>query len=65
MEVVSEPEIGNADEARKYLQELHSIFTEIGVTKGNLEQGHFRCDANISLKPIGSKTLGEKVEIKI
>ena len=64
MEVVSEPEIGNADEARKYLQELHSIFTEIGVTKGNLEQGHFRCDANISLKPIGSKTLGEKVEIK-
>ena len=64
MEVVSEPEISNADEARKYLQELHSIFTEIGVTKGNLEQGHFRCDANISLRPKGSKTLGEKVEIK-
>ena len=64
MEVVSEPEISNAEEARKYLQELHSLFTEIGVTKGNLEQGHFRCDANISLRPKGSKTLGEKVEIK-
>ena len=64
MEVVSEPEISNAEEARKYLQELHSLFTEIGVTKGNLEQGHFRCDANISLRPKGSKRLGEKVEIK-
>jgi aspartyl-tRNA(Asn)/glutamyl-tRNA(Gln) amidotransferase subunit B len=64
MEVVSEPEISNAEEARKFLLELHSIFTEIGVTKGNLEQGNFRCDANISIRPKGSTKLGEKVEVK-
>ena len=64
MEVVTEPVISNAQEARSYLLELHSIFTEIGVTKGNLEQGHFRCDANISLKVKNSDKLGEKVEVK-
>lgn len=64
MEVVTEPVISNAHEARSYLLELHSIFTEIGVTKGNLEQGHFRCDANISLKLKNSPKLGEKVEVK-
>ena len=64
MEVVTEPVISNAQEARSYLLELHSIFTEIGVTKGNLEQGHFRCDANVSLKVKNSDKLGEKVEVK-
>ncbi len=64
MEVVSEPDMRSADEARGYLTELHSILQYIGASTGNMEEGSFRCDANISVRPKGSSGLGPKVEVK-
>jgi aspartyl-tRNA(Asn)/glutamyl-tRNA(Gln) amidotransferase subunit B len=64
MEVVSEPEISTPEEARSYLTTLHSILRYIGVSTANMEEGSFRCDANISIRPKGSKELGTKVEVK-
>ena len=64
METVSEPDMHSADEARKYLTELRAILQYLGVSTGNMEDGSFRCDANISVRPINSKTLTTKVEIK-
>ncbi len=64
MEIVSEPEISSPEEANSYLTNLHSIIRYISVSTANMEEGSFRCDANISLRPTGSKILGKKVEIK-
>ena len=64
MEVVSEPEISTAEEARSYLTTLHSILRYVGVSTANMEEGSFRCDANISIRPRGSEGLGAKVEVK-
>ena len=64
MEIVSEPEIGSPEEARDYLIKLHSILRYLGVSTGNMEEGSFRCDANISIRPLGSKKLLSKVEVK-
>jgi len=64
MEIVSEPEIGSPEEARDYLIKLHSILRYLGVSTGNMEEGSFRCDANISIRPLGSKKLLPKVEVK-
>ncbi len=64
MEIVSEPDIRSAEEARQYLVQLRSILRFLGVSSGNMEEGSFRCDANISLRPLGSDTLGAKVEVK-
>ena len=64
METVSEPDMHSADEARKYLTELRSILQYLGVSTGNMEDGSFRCDANISIRPTNSKVLNTKVEIK-
>ena len=64
MEIVSEPEISSPEEANSYLTNLHSIIRYIAVSTANMEEGSFRCDANISLKPTGSETLGSKVEVK-
>lgn len=64
MEVVSEPDMSTADEARIYLIELRSILRYIGVSTANMEEGSFRCDANISVRPKGSTSLGAKVEVK-
>jgi aspartyl-tRNA(Asn)/glutamyl-tRNA(Gln) amidotransferase subunit B len=64
LEIVSEPDITSADEARSYLTELRNILRYVDVCDGNLEEGSFRCDANVSLRPVGSETLGTKTEIK-
>lgn len=64
MEIVSEPDMRSADEARSYLTQLQSILRYIGVSSANMEEGNFRCDANISVRPQGSTELGAKVEIK-
>ncbi|MBA7507124.1 Aspartyl/glutamyl-tRNA(Asn/Gln) amidotransferase subunit B [subsurface metagenome] len=64
METVSEPEISSAEEARDYLIKLRTILRYLGVSTGNMEDGSFRCDANISIRPSGSKELLSKVEVK-
>lgn len=64
LEIVSEPDIRSSEEARIYLEELRSILMAIGVCDGKMQEGSLRCDANISLKPSGSETLGTRVEIK-
>lgn len=64
LEIVSEPDIRTPDEAVDYLKKLRQILRSTGVSDGNMEEGSFRCDANVSLRPKGSSTFGTKVEIK-
>ena len=64
MEIVSKPDVRSAEEATAYLRALRAILLYLGVCDGNMEEGSFRCDANISLRPWGSKEYGVKVEIK-
>jgi len=64
LEVVSEPEISSPEEARDYLIRLHNILRYLGVSTANMEEGSFRCDANISIRPSNSKKLLPKVEVK-
>ena len=64
IEIVSEPEMENAEEAVQYLKNIHSLVRYLGISDGNMQEGSFRCDANISLKKKGSTTLGTRVEIK-
>lgn len=64
IEIVSEPDIRSAQEASEYMKQLRSILRYTGVCDGNLEEGSLRCDANVSIRPMGSSTLGTKVEIK-
>jgi aspartyl-tRNA(Asn)/glutamyl-tRNA(Gln) amidotransferase subunit B len=64
VEIVSEPELSSAEEARLYMEKIHSLVTYLGVSNGNMEQGNLRADANISLRPKGAKKLGTRAEIK-
>lgn len=64
MEIVSEPDISSPEEARQYLMKLRSILQYLGVSTGNMEEGSFRCDANISIRPVGSTEYMPKVEVK-
>ncbi len=64
MEIVSEPDLRSPEEARQYLIKLRTILRYIGVSTGNMEEGSFRCDANISIRPEGTEELGPKVEVK-
>jgi aspartyl-tRNA(Asn)/glutamyl-tRNA(Gln) amidotransferase subunit B len=64
MEIVSEPDLRSPEEARQYLVKLRSILQYLGVSTGNMEEGSFRCDANISVRPLGAEELGPKVEVK-
>jgi aspartyl-tRNA(Asn)/glutamyl-tRNA(Gln) amidotransferase subunit B len=64
MEIVSEPDMRSADEAREYVMRLRAILQYIGVNNGDMESGQLRCDANVSLRRLGSTKLGTKVEIK-
>ena len=64
IEIVSEPDIRSAEEAGAYLRKLHAILKYIDVCDGNMEQGSFRCDANISLRPIGQEEFGTRTELK-
>jgi aspartyl-tRNA(Asn)/glutamyl-tRNA(Gln) amidotransferase subunit B len=64
MEIVGEPDLRTPEEARQYLIKLRSILQYLGVSTGNMEEGSFRCDANISIRPLNSKEFGPKVEVK-
>ena len=64
LEIVSEPQLRSPEEAVAYMRTLHGIVTFLEICDGNLEQGSFRCDANISMRPKGEKELGVKVELK-
>lgn len=64
MEIVSAPDLRSPEEARAYLTAVHSIAQYLGVSTGNLQDGSFRCDANISLRPRGATQYGTRTEIK-
>jgi len=64
MEIVSEPDLRSADEAREYVMRLRAILQYIGVNNGDMESGQLRCDANVSLRPFGQTEFGTKVEVK-
>lgn len=64
IEIVSEPDLSSSQEAVAYLRKLHTLVRYIGISDGNMQEGSFRCDANVSLKPKGSNTLGTRTELK-
>lgn len=64
IEIVGQPDLRSADEAVAYLRELRGILVTVGACDGNMEAGSLRCDANVSVRPLGEKTLGTRVEIK-
>lgn len=64
LEIVSEPDLRSAEEAKAYMEELRNIVRYLGVCDGNLDEGSMRCDANISLRPWGQKEFGTRAEIK-
>ncbi|MFR0063827.1 MAG: Asp-tRNA(Asn)/Glu-tRNA(Gln) amidotransferase subunit GatB, partial [Megasphaera micronuciformis] len=64
LEIVSEPDIRSGEEARAYLEKLRSIIQYLEVSDCRLEEGSMRCDANISVRPVGEEKLGTKAEIK-
>lgn len=64
MEIVSEPEIRTPEEASAYLQHLRDILVWLGISDCRMEEGSMRCDANVSIRPVGSTQLGTKTEIK-
>jgi aspartyl-tRNA(Asn)/glutamyl-tRNA(Gln) amidotransferase subunit B len=64
MEIVGEPDLRSPEEARQYLIKLRTILQYLGVSTGNMEEGSFRCDANISIRPLNTTELGPKVEVK-
>lgn len=64
LEIVGEPDLRSPEEARAYLIAMRQVLRYLGVSTGNMEEGAFRCDANVSIRPAGSQTHGAKVEIK-
>jgi aspartyl-tRNA(Asn)/glutamyl-tRNA(Gln) amidotransferase subunit B len=64
MEIVGDPDLRSPEEARQYLMKLHSILQYLGVSTANMEEGSFRCDANISIRPQDSTGFSAKVEVK-
>ncbi len=64
LEVVSEPDMRSSDEAIAYLKQLHQIVVYLGICDGNLDEGSFRCDANVSIRPWGQEELGTRAELK-
>ena len=64
IEIVSEPDIRSAEEAAAYLRRLHEILVYLEICDGNMEEGSFRCDANVSLRPRGTEPFGTRAELK-
>ncbi len=64
LEVVSEPDLGSPAEAVAYLRAMHTLVRYLGICDGNMQEGSFRCDANVSVRPAGSDELGTRTEIK-
>ncbi|SDP36289.1 Asp-tRNA(Asn)/Glu-tRNA(Gln) amidotransferase subunit GatB [Desulforhopalus singaporensis] len=64
LEIVSEPDIRSPEEAVAYLKKLHAIVRYLDICDGNMQEGSFRCDANISLRPVGQEQFGIRTELK-
>jgi aspartyl-tRNA(Asn)/glutamyl-tRNA(Gln) amidotransferase subunit B len=64
IEIVSEPDLRTPEQAGEYLRKLRAIVRYLGICDGNLEEGSFRCDANVSVRPVGSAALGTRTELK-
>ena len=64
IELVSEPDLKSADEAYEFVSEMRKLVRYLGICDGNMEEGSLRCDANVSIRPVGTTTFGTKVEIK-
>jgi len=64
LEIVSEPDMRSAKEAVAYMRKIHAIVQYIGICDGNMQEGSFRCDANVSVRPKGQKEFGTRAELK-
>jgi len=64
IEIVSEPDMRSAEEAIAYLKKIHSIVRYLKICDGNMQEGSFRCDANVSIRPMGQEELGTRTELK-
>ncbi len=64
VEIVSEPDIRSAAEAKAYMEKIHSIVTYLGISNGNMEKGNLRCDANVSIRPFEQSEFGTRTETK-
>ena len=64
LEIVSEPDIRSAKEAISYMRKIHTIVRYLGISDGNMQEGSFRCDANVSVRPRGQEEFGTRTEIK-
>ena len=64
IEIVGEPDIRSPEEAAEYLKRLHEILVYLEICDGNMEEGSFRCDANVSIRPVGQKEFGTRTELK-
>ncbi|MEC9064656.1 MAG: Asp-tRNA(Asn)/Glu-tRNA(Gln) amidotransferase subunit GatB [Pseudomonadota bacterium] len=64
LEIVSEPDIRSAQEASSYMQKIHQLVRYLKISDGNMQEGSFRCDANVSVRPYGQKEFGTRAEVK-
>jgi aspartyl-tRNA(Asn)/glutamyl-tRNA(Gln) amidotransferase subunit B len=64
LEIVSEPDLRSAKEAVAYMKKIHTIVRYLGISDGNMQDGSFRCDANVSVRPMGQEELGTRAELK-
>ena len=64
LEIVSEPDMRSAKQAIAYMRKIHAIVRYLGISDGNMQEGSFRCDANVSVRPRGQDTLGTRTELK-
>jgi len=64
LEIVSEPDLRSAKEAVAYMKKIHSLVRYLGISDGNMQEGSFRCDANVSVRPKGQKEFGTRAELK-
>ncbi len=64
VEIVSEPDLRSAKEAVAYMKKLHALVRYLGICDGNMQEGSFRCDANVSVRPMGRQAFGTRAEIK-
>jgi aspartyl-tRNA(Asn)/glutamyl-tRNA(Gln) amidotransferase subunit B len=64
LEIVSEPDLRSAKEAVAYMRKIHTIVRYLGISDGNMQEGSFRCDANVSVRPVGQEALGTRSELK-
>jgi len=64
LEIVSEPDLRSAKEAVAYMKKMHSLVRYLGICDGNMQEGSFRCDANVSVRPVGREAFGTRTEIK-